>query len=143
MLKEGIQQIIIENAQRGQGPRLAAGSYNFQFEVKYSCGSQAVCQGNLRTFRNEIPMGKKNIVLECIYWTNEIAMASLRSTLFHECHHLVRGYVIYAGKPMTSFKDAVITTRMVLNVPCITLAYMLISGLGEMLIIGLINGVSI
>jgi uncharacterized protein YjaZ len=39
---------------------------------------------------------------------NEIAKASLRSTLFHECHHLVRGFVMYGGKPIRSFMDVVI-----------------------------------
>jgi uncharacterized protein YjaZ len=40
---------------------------------------------------------------------NEIAKASLRDTLFHEFHHLVRGWVLYGGNPMKSFMDAVIS----------------------------------
>ena len=40
---------------------------------------------------------------------NEIAKASLRNTLFHECHHLGRGFVMYGGKPMTSLMDGVIS----------------------------------
>ena len=39
----------------------------------------------------------------------EIAKARLRTALFHECHHLVRGWVMVAGKPMTSFMDGVVS----------------------------------
>ena len=41
-----------------------------------------------------------------------IARTSLRSTLFHELHHLARGYVVRGGAPRTSFMDAVVSEGM-------------------------------
>lgn len=41
-----------------------------------------------------------------------IARARLRSTLFHELHHLARGYVVRGGAPRTSFMDAVVSEGM-------------------------------
>jgi hypothetical protein len=38
-----------------------------------------------------------------------IAGTSLRAALFHELHHLARGYVVTGGAPPTSFMDAVIS----------------------------------
>lgn len=38
-----------------------------------------------------------------------IARAQLRFTLFHELHHLVRGWVMYGGAPRTSFMDGVVS----------------------------------
>ena len=41
-----------------------------------------------------------------------IVRANLRSTLFHEMHHLTRGWVISGGEPVTSFMDAVVGEGM-------------------------------
>lgn len=41
-----------------------------------------------------------------------IANAHLRSTLFHELHHLARGYVVRGGRPRTSFMDVVVSEGM-------------------------------
>lgn len=41
-----------------------------------------------------------------------IARAQLRHTLFHEFHHLVRGWLIEGGKPKTSFMDGVVSEGM-------------------------------
>ena len=41
-----------------------------------------------------------------------IARTHLRSTLFHELHHLARGYVVRGGEPRTSFMDAVVSEGM-------------------------------
>ena len=38
-----------------------------------------------------------------------IARAQLRATLFHELHHVARGWVIESGKARTSFMDAVVS----------------------------------
>lgn len=38
-----------------------------------------------------------------------IARAQLRFTLFHELHHLVRGWVMYGGAPRNSFMDGVVS----------------------------------
>lgn len=38
-----------------------------------------------------------------------IAIKHLRSTLFHELHHLARGYVVRGGRPRTSFMDVVVS----------------------------------
>ncbi|WP_421841559.1 DUF2268 domain-containing putative Zn-dependent protease [Marinobacter algicola] len=38
-----------------------------------------------------------------------IARAQLRFTLFHELHHLMRGWVVYGGAPRTSFMDGVVS----------------------------------
>jgi hypothetical protein len=38
-----------------------------------------------------------------------VARSQLRFTLFHELHHLVRGWVISGGVPLTSFMDAVVS----------------------------------
>lgn len=39
----------------------------------------------------------------------QIASNHLRHTLFHELHHLARGWVISGGQPSTSFMDAVVS----------------------------------
>lgn len=41
-----------------------------------------------------------------------IANEHLRATLFHELHHLARGYVVRGGAPRTSFMDAVVGEGM-------------------------------
>ena len=41
-----------------------------------------------------------------------IASKHLRSTLFHELHHLARGYTVRGGAPRTSFMDAVVGEGM-------------------------------
>lgn len=41
-----------------------------------------------------------------------LVRASLRSTLFHEMHHLARGFVISRGDTFTSFMDAVVGEGM-------------------------------
>ena len=41
-----------------------------------------------------------------------LADEHLRSTLFHELHHLARGYVVRGGEPRTSFMDAVVSEGM-------------------------------
>jgi Predicted Zn-dependent protease (DUF2268) len=38
-----------------------------------------------------------------------IARSQLRFTLFHELHHLVRGWVMNGGQPRTSFMDGVVS----------------------------------
>jgi hypothetical protein len=38
-----------------------------------------------------------------------IARTQLRFTLFHELHHLVRGWVFHGGAPQTSFMDGVVS----------------------------------
>ena len=38
----------------------------------------------------------------------EIVDSGMRHTLFHEMHHLVRGWTVEGGKPKTSFMDGVI-----------------------------------
>jgi len=38
-----------------------------------------------------------------------IARSRLRPTLFHELHHLARGWVIYGGEPRASFMDGVVS----------------------------------
>lgn len=38
-----------------------------------------------------------------------VARAQLRFTLFHELHHLVRGWVLRGGAPRTSFMDGVVS----------------------------------
>ena len=38
-----------------------------------------------------------------------VARAQLRFTLFHELHHLVRGWVFRGGAPRTSFMDGVVS----------------------------------
>lgn len=38
-----------------------------------------------------------------------IAKSQLRSTLFHERHHQVRGWVKFGGSPRTSFMDGVVS----------------------------------
>lgn len=38
-----------------------------------------------------------------------VARAQLRFTLFHELHHLVRGWVMYGGKARTSFMEGVVS----------------------------------
>ena len=42
----------------------------------------------------------------------EIARNHLRPTLFHELHHLARGYVVRGGEPRTSFMDVVVSEGM-------------------------------
>lgn len=42
----------------------------------------------------------------------EIAKNRLRSTLFHELHHLTRGYVVKGGVTRTSFMDVVVSEGM-------------------------------
>lgn len=44
--------------------------------------------------------------------TESIVRTNLRSTLFHEMHHLTRGFVISGGEPITSFMDAVVGEGM-------------------------------
>lgn len=44
--------------------------------------------------------------------TESIVRTHLRSTLFHEMHHLTRGFVISAGDSFTSFMDAVVAEGM-------------------------------
>ncbi|MCY4661882.1 MAG: DUF2268 domain-containing putative Zn-dependent protease [Acidobacteria bacterium] len=41
-----------------------------------------------------------------------VVRTHLRSTLFHELHHLARGYVVRGGEPRTSFMDAVVSEGM-------------------------------
>ena len=41
-----------------------------------------------------------------------IATKHLRPTLFHELHHLARGYVVQGGKPRASFMEVVISEGM-------------------------------
>jgi len=41
-----------------------------------------------------------------------IINARLRHTLFHEFHHLVRGWLMVGGNPMTSFMDGVVSEGM-------------------------------
>lgn len=41
-----------------------------------------------------------------------IAKTRLRATLFHELHHLARGYVVNGGAPRTSFMDVVVSEGM-------------------------------
>ena len=41
-----------------------------------------------------------------------IAKTRLRSTLYHELHHLARGYVVRGGAPRTSFMDVVVSEGM-------------------------------
>jgi hypothetical protein len=41
-----------------------------------------------------------------------IVRAHLRATLFHELHHLARGWTVEGGKPRTSFMDAVVAEGM-------------------------------
>jgi hypothetical protein len=38
-----------------------------------------------------------------------VARTQLRCTLFHECHHLARGWVFRGGAPRTSFMDGVVS----------------------------------
>ena len=42
----------------------------------------------------------------------EIARSNLRSALFHEMHHLARGWVITGGAPVTTIMDAVVSEGM-------------------------------
>ena len=41
-----------------------------------------------------------------------IAKSNLRSALFHEMHHLTRGWVISGGEPVLSIMDAVVSEGM-------------------------------
>ncbi len=58
----------------------------------------SIAPGTIRwTVNHELPQG-----------VTAIANAHLRPTLFHEFHHLARGWLISGGAPYTSFMDGVV-----------------------------------
>lgn len=69
----------------------------------------------------EIGVGAASVAPGHIAWTvnpnhrdgmETIVRTQLRSSLFHEMHHLARGWVINGGAPVTSFMDAVVSEGM-------------------------------